>query len=129
MSSSLSELADAYGITKITAKNRLVSLGLFDGHVVKEGRAFVIDDYAVEEFGNHFEKGGAKRGRPAGSKNIARPEAIPAAPEELIAELRETVEFLKEQLAQKDDLCSKQLAEKDEQIARRDDQISQLIAK
>ena len=122
MSSSLSELADAYGITKITAKNRLVSLGLFDGHVVKEGRAFVIDDYAVEEFGNHFEKGGAKRGRP-------RPEAIPAATEELIAELRETVEFLKEQLAQKDDLCSKQLAEKDEQIARRDDQISQLIAK
>ena len=39
------------------------------------------------------------------------------------------MEFLKEQLAQKDDLCSKQLAEKDEQIARRDDQISQLIAK
>lgn len=39
------------------------------------------------------------------------------------------VEYLKQQLAQKDDLASKQLAEKDEQIARRDDQISQLISK
>ena len=59
----------------------------------------------------------------------AAPVVVSQSSEELIAELRDMVEYLKQQLAQKDDLASKQLAEKDEQIARRDDQISQLISK
>lgn len=129
MSCSLSDLADEYGITKVTAKSRLVSLGLFDEHVVKEGRAFVIDDYAADEFAKHFEKGEKKARTKAAPKAKAAAEVAASGNDELVAELRSTVEFLKKQLAQKDDICSKQLAEKDEQIARRDEQISQLIAK
>lgn len=126
MAASLSSLADTYGITKVTAKNRLIALNLFDEHAHKEGRAFVIDDYAVEEFAKHY----APVERVAcGSGDAVAPAAVSVSNDQLIDELRDMVEYLKAQLAQKDDLAAKQLAEKDEQIARRDEQISQLIAK
>ena len=128
MSATLSELAEEYGITKVTAKSRLVNLGLFEEHAHKQGRAFEIDDYAVNEFAKHYEKS-AKPARPRVAKPAAASAQAVAGNDELVAELRATIEFLKRQLAQKDDICSKQLAEKDEQIARRDEQISQLIAR
>lgn len=129
MSATLSQLADEYGITKVTAKSRLVSLGLFDDHAVKQGRAFSIDDYAVEEFAKHYEKAAKRTNKVAAKVASASSPTAAGEQQELVAELRSTIEFLKKQLAQKDDICSKQLAEKDEQIARRDEQISQLIAK
>lgn len=131
MPATLTQIADDYGITKVTAKSRLVNLGLFDKHATKQGRAFIIDDEALEEFAKHYSKKGPGYGRAAGSRSEASVQVAQAsaAQEALIAELRSTIEFLKQQLADKDDICARQLAEKDEQIARKDEQISQLIAK
>lgn len=131
MPATLTQIAEDYGITKVTAKSRLVNLGLFDGHATKQGRAFIIDDEAVEELAKHYAKRGPKRGHSAGSNADASAQVAQAtaAQEELIAELRSTIDFLKQQLADKDSICARQLAEKDEQIARKDEQISQLIAK
>ncbi|WP_307739132.1 hypothetical protein [uncultured Parolsenella sp.] len=116
----------------MTAKARLEALGMWEGHAVKEGRRYLIDDKAVSAFSEHYQP----RERPARSTQGARDGAETAAPScpsaetgELIAELRDMVAYLKDRLAEKDDLAAKQLAEKDEQIARRDDQISQLISR
>lgn len=128
MASTLTELSEKYGITKVTAKTRLVNLGVWDGHTEKQGRAYVIDDEAVEEFAKHYEPA-APKAAPAPAPVAAAVPVTAPSNEDLVAELRDMVEYLKEQLAQKDDLASKQLAEKDEQIARRDEQISQLISK
>ena len=129
MSATLSELSEKYGITKVTAKTRLVNLGVWDGHAEKQGRAYLIDDEAVEEFAKHYEPAAPKAQPAKHAEAAATPVVVSQSSEELVAELRDMVEDLKQQLAQKDDLASKQLAEKDEQIARRDDQISQLISK
>ena len=43
----IKELADACGASKPTVKRRLQELGLWDGHVNKQGAAFVVDDYAA----------------------------------------------------------------------------------
>ena len=43
----IKELADACGASKPTVKRRLQELGLWDGHVNKQGATFVVDDYAA----------------------------------------------------------------------------------
>jgi len=134
MSSTLGELSETYNITKVTAKARLESLGMWEGHTEKDGRRYIIDDEAVAAFAAHY-RPGERRAR-AGKAMEADPVPSADAPsrasaesEALVAELRAMVAYLKDRLAEKDDLAAKQLAEKDEQIARRDDQISQLISR
>lgn len=128
MSSTLTELSETYGVTKATAKARLVSLGMWDGHTEKVGRKYVIDDEATAAFASHYQP--AEKPAKASVAPTEAPKPTSTSNDTaLIEELRDMVAYLKKQLAQKDDLASKQLAEKDEQIARRDEQISQLISK
>ena len=127
MSSTLGELSETYNITKVTAKARLESLGMWEGHTEKDGRRYIIDDEAVAAFAAHY-RPGERRAR-AGKAMEADPVPSADAPSRASAELRAMVAYLKDRLAEKDDLAAKQLAEKDEQIARRDDQISQLISR
>lgn len=110
MSATLAELAEKYGVSKVTAKARLVSAGLWDGHISKSGRAFVVDDEAIDEL-DRLLMGSGGRGRHLSTRSGNASDS-----DQLISELRETVAYLK-----------KQLAEKDEQIARRDEQINKLI--
>ena len=102
MSATLSDLAEKYGVTKVTAKSRLVNLGLWDEHTHKDGRKYVIDDEAVEEFAKRYASS-KKRASVAADKDkvAAAPAVVDNA--DLVAELRDMVDYLKRQLAQKDD--------------------------
>lgn len=51
----IKELADACGASKPTVKRRLQELGLWDGHVNKEGSAFVVDDFAASALASSFD--------------------------------------------------------------------------
>lgn len=122
MPATLSDLAEKYGVSKVTAKARLVSAGLWDGHAHKEGRMFVIDDEAVEEL-DRLLVGDDQHFHAPGSGRLRVRSGYASDSDVLIAELRETVAYLKQQIDEKD----KQIARRDEQIARRDEQINRLI--
>ena len=50
----IKELADACGATKPTVTRRLKELGLWDGHVNKQGSVFVVDDEAASAVAHSF---------------------------------------------------------------------------
>lgn len=54
----IKELADACGASKPTVKRRLQELGLWDGHVNKQGATFVVDDYAASALSASLGAGG-----------------------------------------------------------------------
>ena len=58
----IKELADACGASKPTVKRRLQELGLWDGHVNKQGATFVVDDYAASALSASLGAGGDATG-------------------------------------------------------------------
>lgn len=61
----IKELADACGASKPTVKRRLQELGLWDGHVNKQGATFVVDDYAASALSASLGAGGDTTGADA----------------------------------------------------------------
>lgn len=50
------EIAEGCGVTKQTVTARLRELGLWEGHVSKDGRTFVVDDFAASAAADSLKK-------------------------------------------------------------------------
>lgn len=101
----LREIAETCGTTKQTVTARLKELGLWEAHVSKSGRTFVVDDYAASAVSDALK--GAENGqeRVEKARNPDGEDAAIVAVEALKTALsasQETVEALTRQLDAKD---------------------------
>lgn len=85
----IKELADACGASKPTVKRRLQELGLWDGHVNKQGATFVVDDYAASALSASLGASGDATG--AGAAQDA-PASVTDALNRYIASLESQIE-------------------------------------
>lgn len=85
----IKELADACGASKPTVKRRLQELGLWDGHVNKQGAAFVVDDYAASALSASLAAGGDATGADAAQD---APASVTDALNRYIASLESQIE-------------------------------------
>lgn len=85
----IKELADACGASKPTVKRRLQELGLWDGHVNKQGATFVVDDYAASALSASLGATGDATGSDAGQD---APASVTDALNRYIASLEAQIE-------------------------------------
>lgn len=85
----IKELADACGASKPTVKRRLQELGLWDGHVNKQGATFVVDDYAASALSSSLGAGGDGTGTDAAQD---APASVTDALNRYIASLESQIE-------------------------------------
>lgn len=85
----IKELADACGASKPTVKRRLQELGLWDGHVNKQGATFVVDDYAASALSASLGAGGDSTGADAAQD---APASVTDALNRYIASLESQIE-------------------------------------
>lgn len=85
----IKELADACGASKPTVKRRLQELGLWDGHVNKQGATFVVDDYAASALSASLGATGDATGGDAGQD---APASVTDALNRYIASLEAQIE-------------------------------------
>lgn len=85
----IKELADACGASKPTVKRRLQELGLWDGHVNKQGATFVVDDYAASALSASLGAGGDATGADAAQD---APASVTDALNRYIASLESQIE-------------------------------------
>lgn len=106
------EIADGCGVTKQTVTARLRDLGLWDTHVQKDGRTFIVDAVAASAVASSIAKKGGEQ-PDGGSGSDSRPfdgwEALQGAREAnealktALTASQETVATLTRQLDAKDD--------------------------
>lgn len=85
----IKELADACGASKPTVKRRLQELGLWEGHVNKQGATFVVDDYAASALSASLGAGGDGTGADAAQD---APASVTDALNRYIASLESQIE-------------------------------------
>ena len=100
MPSTILEIAKSCGVAKQTVTKYLREMGLWDEHVTRGGRAYVVDDQAAALVSDAISRSVPRRGHGRASESAI--ESLEAEHERRVADLRAQIDDLRSQLHAKD---------------------------